>query len=154
MPSFEISMDEEASPAEVEAVAAVFAEAGFNGPVSANVGRRSLGDLPYVVYLSATPAVFFKGFLEAAGKDGYESLKGLVLKVTEARKGRDGSIVVEDRQSREDSTVLVLSADLPDEAFVALEDLDLEALKGTYLVWDREGGKGWYDPTARLRRFA
>jgi hypothetical protein len=45
--------------------------------------------------------------------------------------------------------VAVLSADLPDEAFVALEDLDLEALKGTYLVWDRESGKGWYDPTAR-----
>lgn len=149
MASFEISMDEEASPAEVEAVAAVFGEAGFDGPVSADIGRRSLGDLPFVIYVGAVPTAFLTAFAGAAGKDAYTALKEFVGKIRAARRGRDGTVVVQDRGDREDSTVLVLSADLPDEAFAALGDLDLEAAKGAYLVWDRDGDEGWHDPTAR-----
>jgi hypothetical protein len=149
MSSFEISMDEEASPAEVEAVAAVFTEAGFDGPVSADVGRRSLGDLPFVIYVGAVPTAFLSAFAGAAGKDAYSALKDFIAKISAARRGRDGTVVVQDREDREDSTVLVLSADLPGEAFVAIGDLDLDALKGAYLVWDRDGDKGWYDPMAR-----
>ncbi len=147
--NFEISMDEEASAAEVEAVAAVFKRAGFDGPASASVGRRSLGDLPFVIYVSAPVYVFLTAFASEAGKDAYASLKQFVLDVRAARRGREGSILVQDRENREDSTVLVLSADLPEEAFAALEDLDLEAKKGAYLVWDRDHDKGWHDPTAR-----
>jgi hypothetical protein len=146
--SFAISMDEEASPGEVEAVAAAFGEAGFDGPVSADIGRRSFGDLPFVVYVGAVPTAFLTAFAAEGGRDAYASLKRFVRDVSEARRGREGTVVVQDREDRDDSTVLVLSADLPDRAFAALEDLDLEALKGAYLVWDRDGDKGWHDPMA------
>ncbi len=147
--NFAVAMDEEASAAEVESVEVLFRKAGFDGPVTADIGRRSLGDLPFVIYVSAPVMAFLSGFAGAAGKDAYDSLKRFVRDVRAARRGRDGSIVIEDRESREDSTVLVLSADLPDEAFEALAGLDLEALKGAYLIWDRDGDKGWHDPMAR-----
>jgi hypothetical protein len=136
--NFAVAMDEEASVAEVEAVEAVLRKAGFSEPVSPSVGRRSLGDLPFVIYVSAPVMAFLSAFMGAAGKDAYDSLKHFVRDVRAARRDRPGSIVIEDRESREDSTVLVLSADLPDEAFEALADLDFEALKGAYLVWDRD----------------
>lgn len=145
---FAVSMDEEARPEEVEAVAAAFEEAGFDGPVSADIGRRSLGDLPFVIYVGAAPAAFLSAFAGAAGKDAYESLKKFVGRLVVARRERRGSVVIEDRESHEDSTVLVLPSDLPEEAFAALADLDLEAPKGAYLIWDREGERGWHDGMA------
>lgn len=144
-----VSMDVEASPAEVEAVTKLFRREGFDGPVSADVERRSLGELPFVVYVSAPVVAFLTAFAAEAGKDAYEALKHFVRDIRSARGNKNGSIVVQDRESRLDSTVLVLSGDLPDEAFDALKSLDLEAMKGAYLVWDRDGDRGWHDPTAR-----
>ncbi|HST70380.1 MAG TPA: hypothetical protein VLI94_12075 [Solirubrobacterales bacterium] len=145
----EVSMDVEASAAEVEAVAEIFRREGFDGPISADVERRSLGEIPFVIYVSISVTAFLTAFAAAAGKDAYDNLKRFIRDIRSARDGHDGSIVVEDREDHQDSTVLVLSADLPDEAFEALRALDLEAMKGAYLVWDRDGDKGWYDPMAR-----
>ncbi len=145
---FTVSMDIEASRAEIEAVAEAFKHNGFNGPVSAKIERRSLGDLPFVIYVSATVTAFMGAFAAQAGKDSYERIKRFVRDLQSARSGTDGSVVIQDRENQEDSTVLVLSTDLPDEAFEALMTLDLESAKGAYLVWDRDGDRGWYDPTA------
>jgi hypothetical protein len=98
--------------------------------------------------VGAAPTAFLSAFAGAAGNDAYSGLKDFIAKISAARRGRDGTVVVQDREDREDSTVLVLSADLPGEAFVAIGDLDLDAVKGAYLVWDRDGDKGWYDPMA------
>lgn len=143
-----IAMDKEASAAEVEAVAGLFKEAGFSGPVSADIERRGLGDFPFVIYASVPVTAFLTAFAGAAGKDAYDSLKRFVGDIRAARRNRPGSIVVQDRENHDDGTVLVLSAPMPDEAYEALADLDLEAERGSYLVWDYEGNNGWHDPTA------
>jgi hypothetical protein len=142
-----IVMDVEASAAEVVAVAGLFQEAGFTGPVSSDIERCGLGDFPYVIYVSVPVTAFLTAFAGTAGKDAYDSLRRFVRDIRKARGDRRGSIVVQDRENQNDGTVLVLSADLPDDAFDALAKLDLDAEKGAYLVWDREGSKGWDDPT-------
>lgn len=142
-------MDKQADAAEVAAVADLFKEAGFTGSVRAEIEHRSAGEIPFVIYVSVPVTAFLSAFAGAAGKDAYDSLKDFLRRIREARRNRSGSVVIRNPDGTRDSTVLVLSADLPDEAFEALSDLDLEANKGAYLVWDEEGDKRWHDPTAR-----
>lgn len=144
----EIAMDKQADAAEVAAVSDLFKEAGFTGSVRAEIEHRSAGEIPFVIYVSVPVTAFLSAFAGAAGKDAYDSLKGFLRRIREARRNRSGSVVVRNLGGTNDSTVLVLSADLPDEAFEALGDLDLEANKGAYLVWDNDGDKRWHDPTA------
>ena len=101
-----------------------------------------------MIYASVPVTAFLTAFAGAAGKDAYDSLKRFVRDIRAARRDRPGSIVVQDRENHDDGTVLVLSAPMSDEAYEALADLDLEAERGSYLVWDHEGNKGWHDPTA------
>lgn len=102
-----------------------------------------------MVYVSAPVMAFLTAFAGAAGKDAYGSLRDFLKALRAARRDRSGSVVIRDVEGRDDLTVLVLSSDLPEEAFSALAHLDLKANKGAYLAWDRAWSRGRHDPTAR-----
>src|ERR1700679_2369456 len=56
-----------------EAVGAVMARAGFEGPVAAVLHAQ--GEGIWIVLVGVTPAVFVKAFLEAAGADAWKALR-------------------------------------------------------------------------------
>jgi hypothetical protein len=130
-----VSVDRGAPADEVAAVERVLRSFGIQGPVEANYGRKSFGELPFVVYIFM-PIV--AGFLGKLGADLYESVKRLVEELTEARGGRDGQIFVADRET---GTTLALDSGLPDEAYRAFAEIDWSKLEDGYVVWDTERGE-------------
>ncbi len=85
----------EVAPAEeVEAVERVLRSLGIDGDIDAGIEHRGVGDYPWVVYVM-TPIV--AGFLGKLGADLYDGAKRLVLGIREARKDKQGSVVVRTR---------------------------------------------------------
>jgi hypothetical protein len=148
-----VSLDEAASPEEVAAVTAVFGRAGFEADVDANFGRKSAALLPWaiIVFLGTPLAKFFWAFFGRLGKraadDVYPSLREFIKELIAARSSSAaprGDIRFMDR----DGTNLIVSAEITDEAIDALAQLDWEAMRGGWLLWDTERGE-WRDATPR-----
>lgn len=143
-----VLVEDTASPAEVSEVAEAFRAAGFDVDVDAAYGRKSAGALPWIVY--ATLAVPFARFFETlavkAAEDAYAPIKAWIKSIWAARSGSgtgEGSIALEDPEH----THLILPTRLSDEALDALAEIDWDAVRGDYLVWDGR----WHDPTKRRR---
>jgi hypothetical protein len=130
-----VSVERDAPADEVVAVERVLRSFGIQAAVETNYGRKSFGELPFVVYI-VMPIVV--GFLGALGADLYKGAKRFVQEITEARRGLDGEIFVKDEQS---GTMLVLVSGLPEEAYRAFADVDWSELTGGSIVWDAEHGE-------------
>jgi hypothetical protein len=143
-----VIMESGAPPREVEAVRQVLHDAGLDLPVDANLVRRSLGDLPWYLLLVAPAAKFGWTYAGAvAGRLGERtgdaianSLSTLVRRLRQSRSGPEGRIELEDSLTK---TRIMLTEDLPDEAYDALREIDLNEPKfqGNVLVFDLESGK-------------
>ena len=133
----DILLDSDASDSEVAAVMDVAREEGIESSVQANYFRKSLGELPWVIFLSVQVGVFFSAFLKAAGqeagRDAYLGIRRLVSRLYNARRNSNGSVVLLDDNTR---THITLNADLPEEAYKQLAQIDPEQLKGGYWTWD------------------
>lgn len=139
-------VDVECTDSEFDALVSAFQESGFEIEIDRALIRKSMDELPWVMYLTLAPGVlvgaFFKAMAEEAGRDVYEWLK----RVAAARKSSHGSVLVQD----EEHTNVVLNAGLTPEAAAALATIDWEKASGAYLVWDVESQR-WYYPRASDR---
>jgi hypothetical protein len=97
---------------------------------------RAVDPLAELLALVATVAVYCKAFLEALGKRRADAGSDLCTRyrkegtTTEAKIGLDGGA----------SANIVVTADMPDEARLALLDLDVTAdeVRGRELRWDSD----------------
>ena len=131
----EILLDAEASPDEVAAVAEIAREAGLQGPVRANIERKSGDDLSWLILLIVALRPFVEAFFGEAAKDSYRKLPQLVSKWYAARRGEHGSVSVEDNET---SSSIIFSPDLPKEAYREFARMG-ERLEGHSWKWDEEG---------------
>ena len=151
-----VVLDAEALPAEVEGVATAFRNAGFPASVEATwTEPPPPPDAPHIgngiywlveVAMPYTLAVFFAGFVGAAGADAWKKLKAWVEDIREARKGSlrapEGTVVLKDSQgNRLDIHVVqeeVDAASLPEEAYQQLLDIDWSHRQDDSVIWDWE----------------
>jgi hypothetical protein len=142
-----IHIEETAPPGHADAVVDAFRQAGFDVEVQADYGRRSLGDLPWVVQVAVDGSL--AGFFGALGVDAYNRFKALVHAIRHARAGA-GSGEGEIDFADSDATHLIVGSQLRDEAMDALADADWSDLQGGWLVW-RADRQEWIDHTRRDR---
>jgi hypothetical protein len=143
-----VLMESTTPPDEVEAVRKVLRDAGLDLPVDASLERRSLGDLPWYLLLVAPLVKFgwtFAGKVaerlgERTGDAIADTLPMLVRRLWQARTGPEGRMELEDSLTK---ARIVLTDDLPDEAYHALRRVDLTQpeLQGNVLVFDPVSGK-------------
>lgn len=116
-----VTIEQEASIAELEAVQRVFDDAGMPAAVSANYGRHSLSHPDWIVIAEVQLGVFVAGFVGKAGADAWDALRAFVGRLYEERRrlGHDkGSLMFDEGRRR-----VVISDALPPEAYPALADL-------------------------------
>ena len=109
----EVMLEEESREGEVEAIEALFDEEGVPSVVTARIGRRSAGPLPWTLLIEAPIGVFLTTLAARAAGDAYEPLKRLVQRVFELRRRPDrpdGSIQLE-----ENGRTVILTDKIPDE---------------------------------------
>jgi hypothetical protein len=138
-----VLMESGAPPHEVHAVRDVLYDAGLDLPVDASLVRRSLGDLPWYLLLVVPLAKFgwtFTGKVaerlgERTGDAIANSLSMIVRRLWQSRSGPEGRMELEDSLTK---TRIMLTEDLPDEAYAALRQIDLTEpeLEGNVLVFD------------------
>jgi hypothetical protein len=157
-----------------EAVAAVMARGGFEGPVSAVLHAQ--GEGIWIVLVGVTPAVFLKAFLEAAGADAWKALRSFFAELRESlskEEGEHGQLYVRAdgvsvseweasrpygpmpglRKPGSSEPQICIDSLLPDEALEELFRLDPEEMGASSYAWDRETGRVAAD-RARSRRLA
>ncbi len=140
-----VSADVDARDDELAALDQAFGRIGFEIRSQAAVEMKSLGDLPWAIYIEigAPLATFFSTIAQRAGDDAYDAVKRWAKEVLAARANAErdrGSAVVNDP----DGTNLVLTPGLSPEALDALAKLDWSSVSGEYLLWDERAGE-WLD---------
>jgi hypothetical protein len=129
-------LEAEASDEDLRAIERVFDEAGTPAIVHASIERRSVGDLPWAILITAPLAAFLAGLGAAAGNDAWRALKAFVHRVYEVRRRpdrADGAIRVDDG-----ARTVILSEAMPDEAYERLAAGELS--ETGYYVWDTDRG--------------
>ena len=132
-----VTVEREATPAEVEAVQRVFDQVGRRAAVSANYGRHSAFHPDWVVLIEVELSVFVAGFVGKAGADAWDALRAFVERLYEERRRtghQKGSIMFDEGRRR-----VFLTDALPPEAYRALAEIG-EA--GEYF-WDT-AKRVWY----------
>jgi hypothetical protein len=134
----EVFVDAEASLDEKRAVADVLREFQCEPGNIAGLHRRSIGDLPWTVYLETSLRLFFEGFVTTFGVGAALALMSLVKKIFKVRgkSGREGSLTLIDNYTH---IHVVINRELPEEAYRRLMELDLSTMEG-------ESGQLYYDP--------
>ena len=139
----EVILDDSASAADVAAVKEAFNDAGLMATVRPSFKRKGSGDFPWIVMASVPLTAFLTAFAAAAGKEAYKGLKKLVRSIWSTRtrtSGLSGSFIIVDRKS---GVWVHLKPNIPDDAYSALAELDLESLRRSgVLVYD-EDKKQW-----------
>lgn len=108
-------------------------------------GFRIVNSVPWdVVALMAGAAVYAKAFLETLGKHNADWL-GDAVRTRVRKNGEKREVLVGPEDGA--AATIVISEDTPDEARLAVLDLDVTApdLRGKELHWDRAAGK-WRPP--------
>ena len=135
--NIDILLESDASDSEVAAVKAVAREEGIHGSVQTTWSSRGLEESPWVICLLAPFGVFFSAFFSTvgkeAGRDAYRGIRRLTSRLFGARRNSNGSVELWDDNTR---THIILTADLPEEAYAQLAQKGLEQLKGGYWTWD------------------
>ena len=149
----EVTVDAGAPPAEMEALRALFEQAGFEADVRDNYMRLSAGDLPWLVMVTAPFSTFVTAFAVSlgtnAGSDtwtafregGWRGARALLTGTTTARGSSDGTITVRDP----DGPNVDLRSGIPDEALRELAELDWPAMRSGRLGWSEEHGWVYMD---------
>jgi hypothetical protein len=141
-PDLQVQIDKWATAEEVRAVREAFRRAGFE--VNVNAGIIDLSQqLTWMIIASIPPSAFLTSYFASAGADAWKATKGLseqvirlVKDLKEARGGDgDGTIELQDGGR----PWLLLTSDMPDEAFRQLETIDWSAAKSGQLKWDVRG---------------
>jgi hypothetical protein len=139
---FELYMEAGVTEAEKREVSELFRSIAFEPGDIPLMERRGLGDYPWLVTVSLPLALFFKSFLEQAGKDAAEALRDFIKRVFKARQSssQDGQFVLIDEGSGIRLTIL---GELSVEACRKLLELDLSQLDERYnaLVYNEEAGE-------------
>jgi hypothetical protein len=137
----EVHADNEATPAELEAIEAAFRRAGFLVETDAALRRRSTDPLSWLIYvvIGAPVAKFFTTLAGEAAKDAYPAIKRWASALFAARRGRGGVVLLDDEHNR-----LTLGSEIPDEAIAALAELDWTELRGGDLHWSGSR-RAWLD---------
>jgi len=133
----EVLMDESASTEDVLAVEEAFRDAGLAVVVRPAIGRKGVGDFPWIVMFTVPLTAFLTAFAAEAGKEAYAGLKNLVRSIWSARTRRTGPpgscIIVDERTG----VWIHLKPDIPNEAYQALAEIDLESMEPpAVLVYD------------------
>jgi hypothetical protein len=129
---------------EIEAVRAAFQGIDADVTVESALELRGVGDYPWVVVvtlLGITVGSFFNKLGGLLAEEPHAAVKLWVGSVVAARRrfrSTSGNIEIGDaRISR-----IVLNDALPDEAFISLLAMDLDALPdGTHLHWNDDAGE-------------
>ena len=137
--NIDILLDSNASPSEVAAVEAIVREEGLHGSIEAGWSSRGLEQDPWVIFLLFPIGIFVKGFLTDAGKDAYQGIRRLTSRLFGARRNSNGCVEVWDDHT---STHIILTSNLPEEAYTQLAQIGLEQLRGGYWTWDSDS-KEW-----------
>jgi hypothetical protein len=135
----QVQIDKWASPDEVQAVEETFRRVGLEASVRAGVIELS-EQFTWIVIISMPASMFLSGYFAAAGADAWSATKNLsdrlrhfVRGLKDARGGnQEGRIELEDGGR----AWLLLSSDLPEEAFRQLEALDWSVAQSGSLQWD------------------
>lgn len=135
----QVQIDKWASPEEVQAVEETFRQVGLEASVRAGVIELS-EQFTWIVIISMPASMFLSGYFAAAGADTWSATKRLsdrlrqfVRDLKDARGGKqEGRIELEDAGR----AWLLLSSDLPDEAFRQLEAIDWSVAQSGSLQWD------------------
>ena len=139
----EVLLDSSATPEEVGVVKQAFTDVGLTAKVRPSYERRGIGDLPWIVMVSVPLTAFLTAFAAEAGKDVYKKLKRLVRTIWDKRtktSGPSGSFIIRDVKS---GIWVLLDPDIPDDAYSALSELDLESLQGSGVLRYDKNQKGW-----------
>lgn len=134
-----VSVDAGVSADEVHAIEEAFRGAGLEANVQPSLIELSQATT-WIVMISVAPTAFLSAYAAAAGanawgatKDGYGRLMQLVRDLKTASGGHgDGRIELEEKGR----AWLLLTSDLPDEAFRQLEDIDWTVAQSGTLRWD------------------
>ncbi len=131
----EVHLDVGADEQEIAAVSRAYDEAGVPAIVTASIVRRSAITelLPWTMVVKVSLTVFLLRFANNAADDAYRALQTLIRRVYEARRGRPGSICLEDGERK-----VILTDEVPDEGLRELVEGKLDA--PGYYVWD--AGRG------------
>ena len=137
--NIDILLDSTASDSEIAAVKAIVLEEGIEGSIEASWSSRGEGEFPWIICLTAPVATFLSAFFatigKKAGEDAYQLIRRLVAKLFDARRNRNGAIELWDQDTR---THIILTDDLPCEAYAQLAQKGLDQIKGGYWTWDSE----------------
>jgi len=108
---------------------------------SSRLGRQDWPNLyiaitPDQLAVLAAASIFAKAFLETLGKRAGDGLADLLVKTRIRRKGEPGEAQIEVDDGS--AATIAITEDTPDEARLALLDLDItdDALRGKLLRWD------------------
>ncbi len=135
----QVRIDKWASPEEVQAVEEAFRQAGLEASVRASIIELS-EQLTWIVIISAPASMFLSGYFAAAGADAWKATKrpsdrlGQLVRDLKAARGseQEGRIELEEAGR----AWLLLSSDLPEEAFRQLETIDWSIAQSGSLRWD------------------
>jgi hypothetical protein len=141
----EVHVDRSASASELKAVEQAFREANMDAEVRADYEAYSALP-PWAIYVAVpTAAIFWAGFVGAAGADAWKGLRDLVGKLFRARgqsKNPKGSVVLTITDVHEK---VVFSDGLPDEAYRSLLKIEITQTQCGQIQWDDKAG-AWRDP--------
>ena len=139
VPTIDIVLESDAPPYEVDAVQDVARDAGISATVKPTFLRKSAGELPWVIFLLTPVWVFLAAFLKAAGqeagRDAYQLMRRFIVQLCQARRSANGSIAL---WHPETHSRIALEADLPNEAYRQLAQMDPELLEGHHWTWDHD----------------
>ncbi len=137
----EITLDALADKGEISAVAEVVESLGLQCKSQETLHTRAEVSIPtWLIVLGGSVSLllapFLQGFGSEAGKQAWQNMRDVVAKFSATRKQQAGCLELMDYDTR---THLILSHDLPDEAFkqlVGLIENDPNQLRGGYWTWD------------------
>lgn len=134
-----VSVDAGTSPDEVHAIEEAFRNASLEADVRSSIIELSQAST-WIVLISTPPTAFLAAYAAAAGTDAWSGtkrsfnrLRQLVGDLKIAHGSRvDGRVELEVGGQ----PWLLLTSDLPDEAYLQLDDVDLTATQDGALKWD------------------
>lgn len=134
-----ISVEMESTEEEIERIRQAFSDAGYSVAIRADVGRRALDPLPWVLIIwgSLPIQAFIAGIAKRAGEDTYDAAKRAIKEFYESRNVSGKPQGLLEYKDPESGFMVYLHDNLPEEAFRQLNWID----------WDQfDEGPILYDP--------
>lgn len=147
MTTLKVLVERRANAQEIERIRSAFDSIGLPVEVDAGYEVKSVPTEPFATtILIATAIIFIKAFIDEAAKDAYRGVRKVAGKALGtfmrqlatsrdiSRRNPPGLWI----KPEDGSPDLMLPPDLPDEAYVALFEVDFDAVDGSLIGWDRD----------------